>query len=273
MSWSSLSGEPFGQTMDVFNDEADTGWFNQGFNSSVIDATLVQSIGSLAYDSVTTGQFVIDSASNDYAVGSAYISGSDSYYKVQPESQTNLTMLVPSSLPISGVPNQSALNPDGAGYTIEITNIATVGTIRTIDFTFTPNTAFTTYMTNRTEGDRTFYVWMKFGNVNVLAFSGQLSSAPVVAGTINMESTNYIDHGQNTIADQDTSLSVTGYSGNVEDDFGFVAKWLWIKKAIVTYVRVGIEAYNSVTEESFTLQQINFSLNNIPQTNPLDAYV
>ena len=273
MSWSSLSGEPFGQTMDVFNDDADTGWFNQGFNSSVIDATLVQSIGSLAYDSVTTGQFVIDSASNDYAVGSAYISGSDSYYKVQPQSQANLTMLVPSSLPISGVPNQSALNPDGAGYTIEITNIATVGTIRTIDFTFTPNTAFTTFMTNRTEGDRTFYVWMKFGNVNVLAFSGQLSSAPVVAGTINMNATNYIDHGQNTIADQDTSLSVTGYSGNVEDDFGFVAKWLWIKKAIVTYVRVGVEAYNSVTEESFTLQQSNFSLNNIPQTGPLDAYV
>lgn len=273
MSWSSLAGEPFGQTIDVFNDDADTGWFNQGFNSSLIDATLVQGITTLAYDSVTTGQFVIDSASNDYAIGSAYISGSDSYYKIQPESQTNLTMIVPSSIPVSGVANQSALNPDGAGYTIELTNIATAGTQRTIDFTFTPNSAFTTFMTSQTEGNRTFYVWMKFGNVNVLVFSGQLSSAPVVVGTINMNATNYIDHGQNTTSDQDTSLSVTGYAGNVEDDFGFVAKWLWIKKAIVSYVRVGIRAYNTSTEESFMLQQTSFSLNNIPQTGPLDSYV
>ncbi len=273
MSWSSLAGEPFGQTIDVFNDDADTGWFNQGFNSSVIDATLVQGITTLAYDSVTTGQFVIDSASNDYAIGSAYISGSDSYYKIQPESQTNLTMIVSSSIPVNGVPNQSALNPDGAGYTIELTSLATVGTQRTVGFTFTPNSAFTTFMSSQTEGNRTFYVWMKFGNVNVLVFSGQLSSAPVVVGTINMNATNYIDHSQNSPSDEDTTLSVTGYTGNVEDDFGFVAKWLWIKKATVSYVRVGIRAYNSSTEESFMLQQTSFSLNNIPQTGPLDSYV
>jgi len=273
MSWSSLAGEPFGQTIDVFNDDADTGWFNQGFNSSVIDATLVQGINTLAFDSVTTGQFVIDSASNDYAIGSAYISGSDSYFKIQPESQTNLTMLVPSTIPVNGVANQSALNPDGAGYTIELTSLVTVGTQRTVGFTFTPNSAFTSFMSSQTEGNRTFYVWMKFGNVNVLVFSGQLSSAPVVVGTINMNATNYIDHSQNTTADQDTSLSVTGYGGNVEDDFGFVAKWLWIKKAVVTYVRVGIRAYNSSTDESFMLQQTSFSLNNIPQTGPLDSYV
>lgn len=273
MSWSSLAGEPFGQTIDVFNDDADTGWFNQGFNSSVIDATLVQGINTLAFDSVTTGQFVIDSASNDYAIGSAYISGSDSYFKIQPESQTNLTMLVPSTIPVNGVANQSALNPDGAGYTIELTSLVTVGTQRTVGFTFTPNSAFTSFMSLQTEGNRTFYVWMKFGNVNVLVFSGQLSSAPVVVGTINMNATNYIDHSQNTTADQDTSLSVTGYGGNVEDDFGFVAKWLWIKKAVVTYVRVGIRAYNTSTDESFMLQQTSFSLNNIPQTGPLDSYV
>ena len=273
MSWSSLLGEPFGQTIDIFNDDADTGWFNQGFNSSLIDATLIQGVNQLAYDSVTSGQFVIDSASTNYAIGSAYISGSDSYYKVQAESQTDLTMLIPSSLPISGVPNQSALNPDGAGYTFELVGLASVGSINTIDFTFTPNSAFTTFMSNQTEGNRTFYLWMKFGNVNVLVFSGQMSSAPAVVGTINMEATNYIDHSENTTADQDTSLSVTGYTGNVEDDFGFISKWLWVKKSIVTYVRVGIQAYNSVTGETFTLQQSNFNLNNIPQTGLLDSYV
>ena len=271
MSWSSLLGEPFGQTESIFNEDADSGWFNQAFNTGVIDASLVQGISELGYDQATSGQFVIDSASNDYAIGSAYISNDDSYFKIQPESQSNLSMIVPSSLPISGVPNQSALNPDGAGYTIELTNIATAGTIRTIDFTFTPNSAFTTFMEAQTEGNKTFYVWMKFGSVNVLVFSGQLTKQPVTAGPISMVVSEYFDHSEQLT---DGSLLESGYSGNVEDDFGWIGKWRWVKKALVTYVRVGIQAFNSSTGESFTLQQNNFSLNNIPQdSSGLDAYI
>ena len=271
MSWSSLLGEPFGQTESIFNDDADTGWFNEAFNTGSIDATLVQGISELGYDQPTSGQFVIDSASNDYAIGSAYISNDDSYFKIQPESQSNLTMIVPSSIPISGVANQSALNPDGAGYTIELTNIATAGTIRTIDFTFTPNSAFTTFMEAQTEGNRSFYVWMKFGSVNVLVFSGQLTKQPVSAGPITMVVSEFFDHSQQLT---DGSLVQSGYAGNVEDDFGWIGKWRWIKKAVVSYVRVGVQAYNTSTGASFTLQQNNFSLNNIPQeTSGLEAYI
>lgn len=271
MSWSSLLGEPFGQTESIFNEDADSGWFNEAFNTGSIDATLVQGISELGYDQATSGQFVIDSASNDYAIGSAYISNDDSYFKIQPESQSNLTMIVPSSLPISGVANQSALNPDGAGYTIELTNIATAGTIRTIDFTFTPNGAFTTFMEAQTEGNKTFYVWMKFGSVNVLVFSGQLTKQPVTAGPITMVVSQFFDHSQQQT---DGSLVQSGYTGNVEDDFGWIGKWRWVKKALVTYVRVGVQAYNSSTGASFTLQQNNFSLNNVPQeTTGLEAYI
>ena len=271
MSWSSLLGEPFGQTESIFNEDADSGWFNEAFNTGSIDAILVQGISELGYDQATSGQFVIDSASNDYAIGSAYISNDDSYFKIQPESQSNLTMIVPSSLPISGVANQSALNPDGAGYTIEVTNIATAGTIRTIDFTFTPNTAFTTFMEAQTEGNKTFYVWMKFGSVNVLVFSGQLTKQPVTAGPITMVVSEFFDHSQQLT---DGSLVESGYTGNVEDDFGWIGKWRWVKKALVTYVRVGVQAFNSSSGESFILQQNNFSLNNVPQdSSGLNAYI
>lgn len=271
MSWSSLLGEPFGQTESIFNEDADSGWFNEAFNTGSIDAILVQGISELGYDQATSGQFVIDSASNDYAIGSAYISNDDSYFKIQPESQSNLTMIVPSSLPISGVANQSALNPDGAGYTIEVTNIATAGTIRTIDFTFTPNTALTTFMEAQTEGNKTFYVWMKFGSVNVLVFSGQLTKQPVTAGPITMVVSEFFDHSQQLT---DGSLVESGYTGNVEDDFGWIGKWRWVKKALVTYVRVGVQAFNSSSGESFILQQNNFSLNNVPQdSSGLNAYI
>lgn len=271
MRWSSLLGEPFNQTVDIISEDADTGWFNQPFNTGVIDAVIVQQIGSLAYDSTTTGQFVIDSASSNYAVGSAYISSDESYYKNQPESQSELTMLIPSSLPISGVPNVSANNPDGAGYTLEITGISTAGTIHTIDFEFIPNADFTTFMESRADGDRTFYIWMKYGNLNLLVFSGQLSKAPPVTQNLSMVVSDYFDHSQNIT---DSSELVAGYSGNVEDDFGFVGKFRVPKKSEITFLRIGIQAYNLVSEEYFTLEQSNFSFTGIPQdSTPLEAYI
>jgi hypothetical protein len=81
----------------------------------------------------------------------------------------------------------------------------------------------------------------------------------------------FFDHSQQLT---DGSLVESGYAGNVEDDFGWIGKWRWVKKAIVTYVRVGVQAYNTSTGASFTLQQNNFSLNNIPQeTSGLEAYI
>ena len=274
LSWQSLIGEPFSNTLDVINQDANTGWFNQAHNGDVIDATLVQGINDLAFDSVSTVNFVIDSSSLNWALGSAYISGSDAYFKNQPFNQSELAMLISSdSVPVAGSARTSATNPDGAKYNVKPISLTTVGTQHTVQIEMTPNGAFTTFMANRQEGDRTFYLWARWGAVNILLFSGQLSSAPVVAGTIPMVSSEYFDHSQQST---DTSLSTvaSGYAGNVEDDFGWVGKWRWPKKATVSTVKVGIQAYDTSSLESFTLQQTEFSLNNVPQESTgLQAYI
>tara|TARA_R110000822_G_scaffold288004_3_gene409253 strand:- start:3047 stop:5248 length:2202 start_codon:yes stop_codon:yes gene_type:complete len=273
MYWQSLVGEPYSQLVEIISDDANTGWFNQAHNGDITDATLVQSVTEIAYDQPTLGTFVIDSASSNYMIGSAYISGQNSYYKIQPQNQSELTMLIPSSIPVSGVPNQSSLNPDGAGYDILLTSITSVGTVHTIDFTLTPNSNFTTFMDGQSEGNRTFYMWMKYGNVNVLVFSGQLTKQPAVVGTIPLVSSEYFDHAQQ-LTDTTLSTVASGYTGNVEDDFGWVGKWRWPKKALVTYVRVGVQAYNSSTGESFTLQQSSFNLTGVPIENSgLEGYI
>ena len=81
MNWESLLGEPFNNTEFICSLDANTGWFDQAFNTGIIDATLVQGIQEIAFDSPTTGSFVIESSSGTYAVGSAYVSGDDAYYK------------------------------------------------------------------------------------------------------------------------------------------------------------------------------------------------
>ena len=265
-NWSSLIGEPFSQTQSSINENADTGGFNQAYNSGVIDAVLVQGISEIKYDSVTTGQFVIDSSSSKYAQGSAYLSSDVSYYKNQTSDQSELTMIIPSDeVVLVNTARTSSINPDGASYEFKITNISQAGTIWTIDFEMTPNLAFSSFMESRADGDRFFKVWMKWGSVNVLVFNGQLSKAPAVTQNLNMILADYFDHSENI-----TSLpavSVSGYSGNVEDDFAFVGAFALTDDQITTFVRIGIQAFNYVTEEFFTLEQSNFSLVGIPQIN------
>lgn len=272
LNWQSLLGEPYSNTLEVVSDDANTGWFNQAFNNDIIDATLVQGISELAYDSISVGSFVIDSSSSKYCQGSAYIPGDESYYKNKLNSQAELSMIIPSDeVVLTTTPRTSFANPDGAQYDFQITAINVVGTTYTIEYKMTPNPFFTTFMEGRAIGDRTFYVWMKFGNVNILVFNGQLSKQPVVAGAINMVVSEYFDHSEQVT---DSTAIEYGYSGNIEDDFGFVGKWRWPKKADVTYVRAGIEAWNVSTGDSFTLQQTQFSLANVPQdSTPIEAYI
>ena len=265
MNWMSIIGEPFGQLINIINDDANTGGFNQAYNDGVIDAVLVQEISQVSYDSTTSGSFVIDSSSSQYAQGSAYVSGDDSYYKNNLYNQSELSMIIPSDeVVINGSPRTSATNPDLANYTFEITSVSNVGTIYTISFEMIPSAEFTTFIEGRAEGDRAFYIWMKWGRVNVLAFSGQLSKTPAVTQNLSMVVNAYLDHSENV---SDSTLLESGYTGNIEDDFGYVGKFYMTDDQITTSVKVGIQAFNFTSGESFTLTQTNFSLIGVPQIN------
>jgi hypothetical protein len=261
LSWESLIGEPFDNLEEVFNDDADTGWFQMGFNSQPVDAILVQGIDTLAYDTPTSGSFSIDSASTTTGIGSGYVSGDESYYKNVPEAQSYLHMLIPTQAFTPGTPISSFVI-QGRGYDLTINSAIQTGTIWNFTFTFEPNSDFTDWIDTRPEGDRTMYIWAKIGNTNVLVFNSQLTKAPAVTKTLPMITSEYKDHGQNNTT---STILTANYGGDIEDDIAFVGSWRNRFNTEVTYFRIGIEAYNVSTEESFTLQQSNISFASIPQ--------
>jgi len=53
--WQSILGESFSNLIHIFSEDANTGWFDEGFNTSVVNATLVSGISELAFDAPTTG--------------------------------------------------------------------------------------------------------------------------------------------------------------------------------------------------------------------------
>ena len=266
--WQTNIGEPFDNTIQIFNDDADTGWFNQAFNTGVIDATIIQSISEISYCEPTEVEFIVDSASSDFGLGGAYVSGLDDYYKVKPNSATNYAMQIPTTDMFVGQSLVSEANDETAKWFLEYLSISTNGTEHTIKCLITPSPAFSNFMANRSVGDRTFYFWCRFGNVNLLVFNGQLTCSPKATQPLDMRFSDYLDHGNNTL---DTSNLVRGTTGNVEDEFAFVGKFLFPTAITMDYVNARIEAYNITSEDSFTLQQVSFNLNGIPIVN--DQYV
>jgi hypothetical protein len=261
-------GEPFQRAQCIFNLEANTGWFNEPYNVGFSDAQLVQGITEIGYDSITNAQIIIEAGTqptSDIALGFSYIPNDEDYYKNKITPQQNLGMTIPST-PLFALNNyQSPSNPDGANYIVNIINTNITGSTITIDLSINPDPLFDEFMSNRDSGDQLFYVWAKVGNINLLVFEGQLTSNPPIAGNIDMITAGYYDHSGN-ITDIIPGVN-SGYNANIEDDLSFVGSFKWNLYQNIDSFLARIEAYNSITGESFTLSQVFFGFGSIPQVS------
>lgn len=260
--WQRTYGNPNNNLTFVICDNADTGWYDEAYNLGVIDATLVTGITSLDFNATQTGTISIDSASTDFGFGAGYIPTDDTYYKNQTVDQSELSMFVETQTSAAPIFLTSPLNPSGAGYTLEFSNPVTVGTVTTWDWEFIPNAAFITFMESRNDNDRLFYIWAKYGTVNLLLFADQLNEQPPAPGVLDMIVHRFVDHSQNFSDDNSTKL---GFEGNIEDDIAFIGKFLVPNDADITYTKAEIWAVNSVTNEEFLLNSSYFNFSGVPK--------
>ena len=254
--WASISGEPFDRTEIVIDQDANTGFFNEANNTSVADSVLIQGMDDLDYCIPSDHTVVVDGVITDVGIGACYISTDDSYYRNQISSQIPITMIIPTNNVIIGTYN-SPTNSAGAGYSIEIININTLGSVTTIDFRFIPNAQFNTFMSGVDDGDRLFYIWIKSGTINHLVFADQLSCDPPVGGPLPMiDNYGFLDHSQNIT---DITGERVGFEADTEDDIAYFGSFRLTNFDQYESLNVRIEAYNVITEQDFTLQQTTFS--------------
>ena len=264
--WSSKAGETFKRTPFNLDEKANTGWFNEANNSSIpTGGSVVSPISELKYNiAPNTVSFEIDlggTSISDLAIGGAYISIDDNYYKNKPESQNNLTYLLPTTTISASSTYQSNLGVgsfSGARWEFTVNSITTVGSNATVDLTWQGNTDFQNFIDGRADGDKLFYFWVKIGNTNHLIYNSQLVKDLPVGGPLIMNSDfGFLDHSQN-----DTSIAGnnTGFSADTEDDIAYYGTFnLELNKQTYNAINLRVEAYNTVTEDKFTLQQTNFS--------------
>lgn len=265
IEWKSIPNDGLSFEKTFFDENGNTGWFNQPHNSSPSNSVLVSGTSNVDYISTTNHTIIVDGPIDDIGIGSCYISTNDSYYKNKTTNQNKLTMLIPTS-DVSGLPVlNSELNPSGSGYNIQINNVSVVGSQTEINFDFIPNVDFGTFMSNVDDGDRLFYIWLKCGNINHLVFADQLFTKPPVGGPLEMNSDfGFMDHSENV---DEQFGNNTGFSANIEDDISYFGTFFLNKNEPIDSFSVSIEAFNDVTSDSFTLQQTTFVFSGVQISN------
>jgi hypothetical protein len=261
MAWARFSGEPYARYESIYNYQANTGEFNEAYNAAITDSSLISGISEIDYCVPTTFDIVVDGPVANLGIGASYRSFNDVYFKNRPYGQEQIAMAIGTAPAVVGT-LVSYLNEFGAGYTIEINSVVSVLTVSTINVTFTPNAAFQTFMDGVDDGDRLFKLWVKSGNINWLVFNGQLSCDPPIGGPLPMITDfGYLDHSQNV----DTATGIkTGDVADTEDDVAYFGTFLLDKNQIYENFTIRFEAFNTSTEEDFTLQQISFGFAGVP---------
>lgn len=260
--WARTYGNPNNNYRYEICDNADTGWYDEAYNTGVINATLVQGISTLEYNTTQTGTISIDSASTDFGFGAGYIPTDDAYFKNKTVDQSELSMFVETTTGTAPILLTSPTNPTGAGYTLEFSNPVTVGTVTTWDWEFTPNNDFETFMEARNDGDRLFYIWAKYGTVNLLLFADQLTAQAKQGDPLNMVIHRFVDHSQNIVIPDVTKV---GFEGNVEDDIAFLGGFIVPINVDITYTKAEIWAVNSVSGDEFLLNSVLFDFTSVPK--------
>lgn len=262
IEWGREPGDLSNLIKATFQNTANTGFFNEGHNIDTIDSTLIQGINEIDYFNPTSHTIKIDGPITEIGIGASYIPLDDAYYKNKLLSQTALGMVIYTQ-DLGDGPFNSALNGSGAGYQITIDSVSTVGTITEIDLTFTPNPDLFTFMESRDVGDRLFYLWVKCGNVNHLAYADQLQYTPPPGDPLLIiDAREYYDHAQNVNNDT-ISANVTDVF-NIEDDCGFFGKFFLEKNKVYDRFSAKIEAFNSSTLNDFTLLEVSFDFSGVP---------
>jgi hypothetical protein len=278
-----IPGENFTTDL-VFNEEGNTGYFNEAFNTdasiivannSTNNSLYYNEAGFIVYDFTIDNQ-VIDKIE----VGACFITFDSSYNLNKADSQNKYLMLLKTGL-IDSLDDGTFFNSEG-DYTYQIKStgytITDIGTERNITgtLTFDPQysnpSRFGKFLESRGDGDRLFLVWAKVGNTNVLLFGDQLQYKYPVGQEYTPELSVLVNHGAN-LNYSDFSTPAENEDFNTEDDLGYIQDFSLFETDLNQQIICQIVARNTVTNDEFILDGIQYDLTNQSLVNFIDQQV
>ena len=272
------------------NTQANTGGFNENYNGGVsnyqpIGISWFNSLGDpidkLDYSGVSTFEAIVN-APNQSNTNSRYNLGllwrpiDGTYYqnKAVQNLGNNLLVLAPettfiadgsiSPVTFQGYEDENGARWDFSNIQFELTGVDEL----TIRGTISPNPAAGSLFSNVPDGGRLSTLWVSIGNyqlsgsasdrVSLTLFNDDNYDAPILGVQIpNVVDQFLIDHGGNDV-------TIPNPQTTTEDDVLFRSRFRLNEGTPYEGIRARIFAYNTVTEEEFTLEDIFMSFASVP---------
>ena len=266
------------------NLQANTGGFNENYNGGVNNFSLTSidwlnalgdPIDAMDYSGDSTFTAVVSAplqliGSSTYRIGLVFRPVDESIYQNLPLPVVNNLIVNAPDLDYMHSASPDATiragfaNSDGVQISLKDIQFFTVGTVTTITGKILPNAAAIDYFNDIPDGGRKVTLWASFGDhttdgtstskrVNLKLQDEDIIDAPIVGVQIpNIVTSQFIDHDSNIV----TSITT-------EDDVLYKTTLRLIDNIDYESMRVRMQAYNSTTGESFTLEDYNFSFSNV----------
>lgn len=288
------NGDADGQEL-YYNAGANSGWFNEAYNSDVSDVESFATNQKLYYNDVNTISFSFltnNSAPSNFEIGSCYASNDSTYNHNQAESQNKYLALLKTGLISSAnigttyTSDQLTSAYNNLFYTIRLNNvtITPVGSQLQYDFSLdidfkyifngASTSGFGNFLENRGIGEQNFYLWVKVGNTNVLVSSGPVEKKMPVGVAQPIETTYIINHDNNyNYNDTNPIIAVDNDDINEEDDLAFLCDFaLNTNTANYEALNVYIVSNTAPNTDEFILEQMTFDLQNQDFNNFVDIF-
>jgi hypothetical protein len=265
-----VSAETIKPTTIAINDECDTGWFNEGYNTEIPKVLLATTTANNLYynivNTITTTLKVKGTTTTHLEIGSVYETFDDTYNLNQAKDQSDrLHLLKTGIINASNIGNVFTSSGDYP-YEITLTAFSYVdsGGDRTFTVTFTLDPQYSAdlfgkFIEDRGDADRKFYLWIKAENYNFLAFNGSMEYKKAVGVEITPALSVVFNHSYNSdYSDLSTPVDCTDF--NLEDDLGFVSDFTLLEADDNSFITSSIVVKNSSTDEEFILDSIDFDI-------------
>ncbi len=249
-----IIGEVDNHSKLVYDELANTGWFNSAYNNDTPNSILTSNVSEVYYNAPTTFQVVVSDI--NVRIGAIYVPIDDPYFKDKYNDQATLGMYINLDATAIGV-NASSLNPLGAGYSIEVVSFSTTSGIATIDCVFNPNGAFNTFFNDPLKDqDRRLILWVHSGNTNWTLFDGQLTEVPKAIIPLNVVKQGWDLHPMDLYG---WSSKVLANEFNKEDDIAKYIDFKLPKNKVFNLARLSVIS-GGTTLDSYTFNPNLFDL-------------
>ena len=277
-----VSSETITPTTISIDDECDTGWFNESYNTEIPKVLSASSnITKIYYNasnSITATIQVKGTTTTQLEIGSVYETLDDTYNLNKAEDQSSKLFLLKTGLIGTANIGTTYTSLGTTPYSITLSNFSYVdaGGNRTftVIFSFAPST-FGTFIEARGDSDRQFYLWVKAENYNYLVFGGDLEYKYEIGQEITPYTNTVFNHSYN-LDYSDLTTPAQCNDINIEDDLGFIADFDLFESSENSLVKSSIVVNNASTNYEFVLDSIEFDISQqdinywIKQTLPLN---